>query len=243
MNLCINGKKAFWVTLTAIFTALCVLFVYLTAISYECVAEQAAVLNVVESPCIIIDAGHGGEDGGASSGNGMLEKEVNLSIALYLKEMLTLSGFHVTLTRETDEDLADKTLSTIRERKISDLHNRTDLIESTPNAILVSIHQNSFSEPQYSGAQIFYSPNHEKSSILAEAIESQIASLVQPENTRKSKPAEDSIYILRNATCPAILVECGFLSNPTEAEKLSSEAYRKQMAFSIYCGLLDYLAN
>ena len=86
MNLCINGKKAFWVTLTAIFTALCVLFVYLTAISYECVAEQAAVLNVVESPCIIIDAGHGGEDGGASSGNGMLEKSQSFDCLIFKRD-------------------------------------------------------------------------------------------------------------------------------------------------------------
>lgn len=240
MHLCINGKKLFWGIFIVVFTGLCILFAALTAFSYGSLAEEANALHVSSASRIIIDAGHGGEDGGASSAAGMLEKEVNLSVALSLQEMLEASGFQVIMTRSDDVDLGDKTLSSVRERKVSDLHNRMKIINDTPEAVVVSIHQNFFSEPQYSGAQIFYSVNHPESETLSEAIRSRIISLLQPQNTRESKPAGDSIYLLRNAECPAIIVECGFLSNPEEAEKLSDDQYRKQMAFSIYCGILDY---
>ncbi len=191
---------------------------------------------------IVIDAGHGGEDSGTVSESGLYEKDVNLAIACHLKEMLELSGYTTVMTRTQDISINDEGLSTVRERKASDLHNRLKLVESEgKNCILVSIHQNHFSESKYSGAQVFYSPNHEDSPRLAESIRARIIELLQPENTRESKAGEKSIYLLWNAQVPAVIVECGFLSNPEESEKLADPHYQQQMAFSIYTGLTDYL--
>ena len=171
------------------------------------------------APRIVLDAGHGGEDGGAAAASGMLEKEVNLSITLVLQNLLEASGFQVVMTRDADVDLGEKSLSSVRERKVSDLHNRRKLLEETQNPMLISIHQNFFTEPQYSGAQIFYSTNLPESETLSSAIQNRIVSLLQPENKREIKPAGESIYLLRNAQCPAVIVECGFLSNPGRGSK------------------------
>lgn len=194
-------------------------------------------------PVIWIDPGHGGEDGGTQSQDGLLEKDVNLSIALRLRELLESSGYRVKMTREEDCSIGDNTLPTVRERKVSDIHSRLALIEAEQNAILVSIHQNYFTQSQYSGAQMFYSPNCGESAEIAESIRSSIVSMLQPDNGRENKEATDSIYLLWNAKFPAVLVECGFLSNGEEAALLGEEAYQEQMAFCIYDGLSRWLAE
>ncbi|MBC8534680.1 N-acetylmuramoyl-L-alanine amidase [Yeguia hominis] len=243
MHCCIRGSRVLWSAVVFLFVGLCILFSVLTAFSYKRIAKEAGALSAeMPAPRIVLDAGHGGEDGGAAAASGMLEKEVNLSITLVLQNLLEASGFQVVMTRDADVDLGEKSLSSVRERKVSDLHNRRKLLEETQNPMLISIHQNFFTEPQYSGAQIFYSTNLPESETLSSAIQNRIVSLLQPENKREIKPAGESIYLLRNAQCPAVIVECGFLSNPEEAAKLSDEAYQKQMAFSIYCGILDYFA-
>ena len=146
------------------------------------------------------------------------------------------------LTREEDVSIGDNTLPTVRERKVSDVHRRLELVEEDPASILVSIHQNYFTQEKYSGAQMFYSPNNGESAALAESIRQSVVGLLQPENTRENKPATDDIYLLWNARQPAVLVECGFLSNGEEAALLAQEAYRDQVAFCIYDGIVRYLA-
>jgi N-acetylmuramoyl-L-alanine amidase len=145
------------------------------------------------------------------------------------------------MTRDSDTSTEDEGLNTIRSRKSSDLHNRMALMEKTQNAVFVSIHQNHFSQSKYSGAQVFYSKNFsEKSSYLAESIQESIVYFLQPNNTRQIKPCGTSVYLINNAVKPAVLVECGFLSNYEESEKLKTEEYQKQMALSIAVGILNY---
>lgn len=198
------------------------------------------ILKSNEQPNIIIDAGHGGEDGGASSASGILEKDINLEIALTLEKLLHQSGFNVVMIRNTDCSIHDESANTTRERKVSDIKNRVEISNSDTDNILISIHQNHFSENQYKGAQIFYSGNNIESVKLAESIKTSVTSLLQPENTRQCKEAEN-IYLLDNTEVPAVIIECGFLSNPEEADLLAQKDYRNSMAYSIYLGLLEYL--
>ena len=190
---------------------------------------------------VVLDAGHGGEDGGAVGVNGELEKNINLAIALELEKCLKQNNFDVVMIRTGDYSVGDQNLSTVAQRKRSDTKARLRTVEETGDCILLSIHQNHFSQSKYDGAQVFYSENREESAVLAEAIRQNIVSSLQPENHRENKPAGDSIYLLHNCQVPAVLVECGFLSNPSEAEKLSQESYQKAMASAIYNGLIDYL--
>ncbi len=198
-------------------------------------------LSVKNKPVIIVDAGHGGFDGGASTDDGVSEKGINLNIALYLKDYLNFFGYDVVMTRETDDSTEDEGLTTIRSRKSSDLHNRMALMEKTENAIFVSIHQNHYSSSKYSGAQVFYSTKfNDESSGLAQSIQETVVYYLQPENTRQIKPCGTSVYLIYNAVKPAVLVECGFLSNYEESELLKTEDYQKKMAFSIALGIINY---
>lgn len=189
---------------------------------------------------IVIDAGHGGEDSGAVAENKILEKDINLDIALKLKDMLVSSGFKILMTRVGDVSIYDKGKNkNLRQKKASDMKNRLKLINSAPGNVLISIHQNKFPEKKYSGTQVFFSKNNEWSEILAKSIQLSVKSLLQPENDREVKPAAKNIYILHNSNVPAVIVECGFMSNEEELDKLTQEDYRLKMAFSIYCGILN----
>ncbi len=193
------------------------------------------------APIIIIDAGHGGFDGGASTEDGFPEKDINLSISLYLRDFLKLFGFETVLTRETDASLENEGLSTIRQKKKSDIYNRMSLMEKYDNCVFLSIHQNFFNEEKYSGLQVFYSKNFsETSSALAEKIQSEAVNLLQPQNTRKIKECGTSVYLIYNAKAPACLIECGFLSNKPEAQKLLTEEYQRQVAYCIAVAVYDY---
>ncbi len=235
--------KSFFLSYTFAAAILCLssaVFLSLSVGSYLRVASLASALPQQEAPVIILDAGHGGEDGGTSSAEGLLEKDVNLAITRRLEEFLTLAGFEVILTREEDVSIGDGELSTVKERKASDLKARLEYMKQYPDAVFVSIHQNHFDEAKYAGTQIFYSQGHTDSQLLAQSIQDRVVGLLQKENTRQCKPAEQSIYLLWNAQIPAVIVECGFLSNPEEAAKLQQEEYQAQMAFAISCGILDY---
>lgn len=195
---------------------------------------------------VILDAGHGGEDGGAVGVDGIIEKDINLAITLKLKDLLEVSGYNVVLTRDKDVSIYDDDAESLREKKRSDLRNRSEIIEDNSknkNAVFVSIHQNKFPNPKYFGTQIFYSKNDPKSEELANSVKDSVVNLIQPENTRAIKPADQKIFLLHNAHVPAIVVECGFLSNEEEAKKLGNEEYQDKMAFSIYCGMLGFLIN
>lgn len=220
----------------------CLAFLMLSFIACTRLGKMAAAAAAAKPGTIVVDAGHGGEDGGASDQSGRPEKDINLAIAKDLQQLLTASGYRVVMTRTTDTSLSDP-LPTIRERKTSDIRNRMKIVEAQESCIFVSIHQNKFEQSRYSGAQVFYSGGSAGSKELADSVQSRIVSLLQKDNTRAVKPATSSIYLLWHAKVPAVLIECGFLSNPGEAEKLSREDYQQQMAFAICCGLLDYCSQ
>ncbi len=212
---------------------------------YAAITETSSVATVSEKaaadsrPVVVIDAGHGGEDSGAVD-NGLYEKDINLNIALMLRDMLEINGYDVVMTRDSDRSIYDDSANTTREKKVSDLKNRVSIINRDSRQILVSIHQNKFEQPQYFGTQLFYASQVKDSEILAEQIRSSVTGLLQPDNKRELKPADDSIYILKQAEVPSVIVECGFLSNAEEAKKLSQRDYQQQMAFAIYCGITGY---
>lgn len=192
---------------------------------------------------IVLDAGHGGIDGGTSTKDGTVEKDINLAITQKLRDMLTLSGYQVVMTRDSDQSIHSDEATTIHDKKVSDLKNRLSIMQTYPNGLFISIHQNHFSESKYSGAQVFYSPNRSESESLAEQIQSAFQEKLQSSNTRQIKPAGKDLYLMWNAKIPAVLVECGFLSNETEAKLLSEEEYQQKVAFVIYCGILNFLQN
>lgn len=219
-----------------------------------CVAIGAVFVNVADIrvgttvvtntyPAVIIDAGHGGEDGGTSSADGILEKNINLSIANKLASMLEASGYTVLLTRTEDEQIGNNSLPTIRQRKVSDIRTRLSIAHSYPEAVFISIHQNHYSQPKYQGLQVFYSPKSPDSKLLAQSVQSSVVKMIQPDNKRSIKEVGSNIYLLYNIENPSILVECGFLSNTYEAKMLINEAYQKKIALSIMCGIINYLED
>ena len=191
--------------------------------------------------CVIIDAGHGGEDGGAVA-NDIIEKDINLSIANKLACVLKTAGYKVVLTRSEDE-MVNAVGDSLRERKVSDMHNRLDIFNENENNVVISIHQNKFTQEQYHGTQVFYSTNNDKSFSLAASIRDDVKTLLQPENTRECKPAGSEIFLLSNSNVPSVIVECGFISNYEEAQKLKTEEYQDKMAFAIFAGFMDYINN
>lgn len=193
------------------------------------------------TPVIILDAGHGGIDGGAVAADGTAEKNLNLDIVLKMQTYLEKLGYKIILTRSEDISIHSSDAQTTREKKVSDLHNRLDIIKSNPDSVFVSVHQNYYTQSKYSGTQVFYSVNNPQSEKLALCIQNSVVSSLQPDNTRKIKPSGNSIFLLSNSDVPSVLVECGFLSNSAETEKLKNENYRMQMAEYICKGIIDYI--
>ncbi len=193
------------------------------------------------TPTLVLDAGHGGRDGGAVGVNGVLEKDLNLQITLLLGSMLEEAGFCVVYTRTDDRALYTAEQDIPGKRKMYDLKNRLALAEECENPVLISIHMNKFADQKYSGLQVYYSAGDGESRRLAQAIQTGVRGDLQPSNSRHIKRAGEEIYLLHRATFPAVLIECGFLSNAEECAKLSSEDYRKQLSFSIYCAIIEYV--
>jgi len=189
---------------------------------------------------VILDAGHGGEDGGAVSASGLLEKDLNLDITMRLAALLEAEGVRVILTRDTDTLLYDRNVDYRGRKKALDLAARRRVAEENPNAIFVSIHMNAYPQAQTRGLQVWYSQNDARSCALAEMIQSTVSAQLQPENDRRIKPATSAIYLLHRIQSPAVLVECGFLSCPEEAAALGNEEYRERLAFLIRLAILKY---
>ena len=179
---------------------------------------------------VVLDAGHGGEDGGAIGKSNVYEKDLNLSIALKIGTKLKESGINVVFTRTEDILLYDRNVDFTNKKKALDLAARVKIAQDTPNCVFVSIHMNSFSQPQYRGFQIYYSKNNTLSRILATDIQSAVKADLQPWNNRKITEATSRIFILDRLTCPAILIECGFLSNAEECRLLTTEIYQNQLS-------------
>lgn len=190
-------------------------------------------------PIIIIDAGHGGEDGGAVGVDGTFEKDINLQIALKVNEILSIFSYQTYLIRNTDKSI-HTTGDTIRERKISDIHNRADTMNLYENCIYLSIHQNKYNDSRIWGAQTFYSTNFDESREIAQFIQNTISTELQPDNKRQIKKSGTDIYVLYNATKPAVMVECGFVSNQKEINQLKDNTYQNNMALSIATGIINY---
>ncbi len=191
---------------------------------------------------IIIDAGHGGEDGGCE-GNGLVEKELNFDIAQRLASLLQAQSVNVVLTRDTDILLYDTNSDYKGHKKAQDVRKRLEIAQNQENPVLVSIHMNYFAQTQYSGLQVWYSKNDARSRILANLIQTETKNVLQPTNKRTVKEATSSIFLLHNATFPAVLIECGFLSNPDEARALSDTDYRQKLSEVIFKSIMTYISQ
>ena len=219
--------------------ALCgVLFLTLSLGSAKRLVKQTDALPKRTPARVLIDAGHGGEDGGAVVGDEK-KKEINLAVTRDVADLLTVCGFDVALTRSGDEALSLEG-DDIKKRKYNDMKLRLELYNSPDVDAVISIHQNKFSDSASHGAQVFFSPNREESEFLAECLKTAVKEMLQPDNTRECKRAGSEIFLLKNAKNPAVLVECGFLSNRAEREKLLTDGYQKQLALAVVTGFLDY---
>ncbi len=220
-----RAKWGSWAVLAALALCLAVPFWYVWPRSGE--AEACFSLRRT-GQTLVIDAGHGGEDGGAVAADGTVESGINLAIARRLDLLLGLYGDAPVLLREEDISLHDPSATTLREKKRSDLQNRVAMVEAVEGATLLSIHQNSYPDSRYHGAQVFYAG--EISLPLAEHTQELLRAGLDPENTRAAKPIPDTVYLMNHVSCPAVLVECGFLSNPEEAGRLRTEGYQTKIA-------------
>ena len=246
--------------LVSLFLALCLLLgaaAYLLggtptgrpqAVPYASEAPASGEATPPPITCIVIDAGHGGEDGGASSAAGLVEKDVNLAVAFALKELCELAGIPVIMTRTEDALLYDRNTHYEGRKKVLDLAARRILAEKAAaeapgggTCLFVSIHMNAYPVAKYSGMQVWYGREDPRSSEIARAVQ-EAARPLMPENHRKPQAAGSNIYLLDRIQAPAILVECGFLSNPAEAERLGETAYRRALAMTVFTALAPFLS-
>ena len=239
----INSKSRSFILSFTIF-----ILVYTTAVLFFCrilysPAAKDSDLPIEQSSLrtVIIDAGHGGEDGGATGVNGALEKDLNLIIAKKLYDELSSVGIRCVMTRSTDMLLYDREENYEGRKKALDMQARLDIAAKYPDAIFVSIHQNSFSAEKYRGFQAYYSTNDSRSCILAQNIESCVKNSLQPSNNRVSKASSGNIYLLEKLQCPAVLLECGFISNAEECDLLCDESYQKRLCETFCDAIVDFL--
>lgn len=197
--------------------------------------------NIRSSSVIILDAGHGGEDGGAVAPDGTNEKDINLCITNDISCLFEIFGIKYIPVRTEDVSVGDNSLKSMRDRKRSDIRNREKLVNSTDNSVFFSIHQNKYGVAKYNGTQVFYGSANPDSEILAQAVQNSVVEKLQPNNTRQIKPSGDSIYLLYHAKAPAVMIECGFLSNPDELLMLKDSVYQKKFSYSVFYGLQNYL--
>lgn len=201
----------------------------------DVMVKTVGINNVKTKKTVIIDPGHGGIDVGTVGIDGSLEKNINLSISLDLYDYLMVSGINTVLTRDGDYEVYRAGEKRIK----SDLYNRMDFINSVPDSILISIHQNHFENEAEWGTQVWFSPNDEISPTLADKILRSVKKNIQPENKRENKVSDNSYYILYKAQKPSVMVECGFVSNKNENNKLQDKEYQKDMAYSILAGICE----
>ncbi len=221
-----------------LFLSLCGLFCYLSASGNVGIpAEADAPASHIR--VVVLDAGHGGEDGGAVAPDGTAEKELNLAVAERLRALLEASGIRVVMTRDSDRMLYDPESDYQGKKKALDLLARRRIAEETENAVFISIHMNMFpSDSSCRGLQVWYSPNHPGSRPLAESVQNFTKDFLQPENHRKAKSATSGIYLLHRLQIPAVLIECGFLSNPEELALLSSPEYQDTLALNLFLAIM-----
>lgn len=191
-------------------------------------------------PVLVIDAGHGGADGGAVSLSGVLESEINLDIALRMAALSDFIGIEYTMTRESNDISYPDSAKSIAKKKVFDQKHRVEQINKTSNAVLLSIHQNCYPHKSPFGPQSFYSKIGGSDS-LAELVQNSMNNALCPGNRRIAMPVAKDVFLFKSVNCPAVLVECGFVSNPTESKLLDTETYRLKIAAVITCAYLQYL--
>ena len=224
------------------FSTIITIFILLFAFSFKIARSNDTIETVslpVSGKVIVIDAGHGVPDEGAQSSNGTTEAETNLKIALKVQSLLEQSGSTVILTRSDENGIYDLDKNTLKEKKISDIHNRVKIGNESQADIFVSIHLNKIPQSQYYGWQCFYKQNDEKSTNLAKSIQSNLNDAIQKENKRVAMKL-DNVYIMKHVEIPISIVECGFLSNPEEEKQLLTDEYQDRLAWGIYNGIMDY---
>lgn len=232
------GKGRIW--LLAVIVA-GYMIVYFTAHNSPIYIPTVAYPDEIDDVVIVLDAGHGGADGGCVSVNGVPEKGINLEILLRVKALCESAGYQVVTTRESDVSIHDKGVEGLRAQKESDMENRLEIMNLYENAVVVSIHQNQFTDPKYSDAQMFYTATNPDSQRLAQIMQEKFVSNLQPENKREIKLSGKELYLIYFTKAPSVMVECGFLSNPEEATKLESEQYQSEVAFTIFSGIVEFL--
>ena len=232
-----------FIKFSAFFVAVSALFSFMGIRLAKTEVADHVDVDLPSLPTIVIDAGHGGEDGGASTYGGAPEKELNLLIALDLRDMLEAVGIPTVMTRTEDTLLYDKNSDYQGHKKSMDLANRLKIARDTENAILISIHMNAFPEEKYSGLQVYYSKNSPDSASLAKLIQEMNKSILSPDNNRKTKQAEKNIYLLDRFEGTAILIECGFLSNASERNRLNTAEYRKELAACFFASVIKHIST
>ena len=223
-------KQYHWIVFAPFYLLVVILFLGIAHIGSNTVTTIQQQKAVSRNHMIVIDAGHGGIDGGATSCTGVLESHINLEIALRLEDMFHLLGYDTVMIRKTDESIYTEG-NTIASQKVSDLKERVRIANETPGAILISLHQNTYSDSRYRGAQVFYG-NDVQSKALAQAIQKNIVSILNPGSQRKSKSAK-GVYLMEHISCPGILIECGFVTNPEEEALLRDGQYQTKL-----CGVI-----
>ena len=224
----------------ALFLAVSLLFSALFRTAAEGIFSRSAgsVREPSGETVIILDAGHGGEDGGATGTNGVLEKDLNLQVTGDLATLLRLAGYEVVQTRTEDKLLYDAGTKK-GHKKQGDLTNRLAVTRQYENCIFISIHMNTFPDQRCEGTQVWYSQNDPASLELASAIQNSVKELLQPHNHRKVKAATSGIYLLRHAEVPAVLIECGFLSTPADCERLCDPVYQKELTLALFAAICE----
>ena len=234
-----NRKKQ-WGSTILFYAIVVSMFLFGTLLGNQAVETVAEMIPMARLHRIVIDAGHGGEDGGAISCTGKSESGYNLQIALRLNDLLQLLGYDTVMIRTTDTSVYTSG-QTISQKKVSDLKQRVRIVDRTHNALLLSIHQNTFPEEKYSGAQVFYG-GAQGSEELAKELQQELVSSLNPGSSRKAKQGK-GIYLLDKTSAPGVLIECGFLSNRQEEEKLRSPEYQKKLCCVISAAAARFLAS
>ncbi len=222
------------------YTAAILLTLTLASVGNRAVTVISQNLPPEREHCFIIDPGHGGVDGGATSVTGKLESAFNLEISLRLNDLLRFLGYQTRMIRTEDISVYTKG-ETIAQKKMSDLKERVRICNETPGAILLSIHQNTFSDARYSGAQVFYAAT-EVSEALARALQKNLISLLNPGSSRQAKKSS-GVYLMEHIQCPGVLIECGFLSNIQEEARLRSPEYQKQLVCIVAATSVNFIAK
>lgn len=233
-------KRDNWIVFTPFYLLVVIVFLGIAHMGSNTVTTIQQQKAVPREHTIVIDAGHGGIDGGATSCTGVLESHINLDIALRLEDMFHLLGYDTVMIRRTDESIYTEG-NTIASQKVSDLKERVRIVNETPGAILVSIHQNTYPDSRYRGAQVFYA-NDDQSKKIAQTMQQNIINVLNSGSRRKTKQAK-GVYLMENITAPGILIECAFLTNPEEEAMIRDAGYQMKLCGVIAATVSSHIAT